>query len=73
MSKWYLILSIVGLAACNNDSTLSNIEDFELAQRYGECLDRQPSAPGKAQACENLRKECERRKEELGSYICRSR
>ncbi|NIB39461.1 hypothetical protein HBA55_07685 [Pseudomaricurvus alkylphenolicus] len=72
MTKWFLILLSVGLVACGNDSAIRNMDDYELAQRYGECLDRKPTAPGKAQACENLRKECKRRKEELGSFVCRS-
>lgn len=65
-----MVLS-VGLVACDSDSAIKDLGDFELAERYGQCLDRKPTAPGKAQACENLRRECERRKEELGSYICR--
>ncbi len=71
MRKWILTVLSVGLVACGSDSAIKGLEDFELAERYGQCLDRKPTAPGKAQACENLRRECERRKEELGSYICR--
>lgn len=60
------------LSACDNDSKIRTMDDYDLAQRYGHCLDKKPTAPGKAQACENLRKECERRKQELGSFVCRS-
>ena len=73
MAKWILMVFSVGLVACGNDSAMIKIADFDLAERYGQCLDRKPTAPGKAQACENLRRECERRRAELGSYICRSR
>ncbi len=67
----FFLATLVLLSACDQQSTLKSLPDFSLAERYGYCLDRQPTAPGKAQACENLRRECERRKRELGSYICR--
>jgi hypothetical protein len=73
MAKWILMVFSVVLVACGNDSAITKMNDFDLAERYGQCLDRKPTAPGKAQACENLRRECERRRTELGSYICRSR
>lgn len=65
------VISALLLMACEGDTTLTRMSDYDLAERYGFCLDREPTAPGKAQACENLRRECERRKKELGSYICR--
>ena len=60
------------LVACE-PSRIEQMSDFELSERYDYCLEKKPTAPGKATACENLRRECERRKRELGSYICRSR
>lgn len=72
MAKWILVVLSVGLVACGNDSSIRQLTDYELAERYGHCLDRKPTAPGKAQACENMRRECERRREELGSFICRT-
>lgn len=68
-----VIAMILLLAGCERETALTRMGDYELAERYGFCLDREPTAPGKAQACENLRRECERRKEELGSYVCRHR
>lgn len=67
------LMLLVALVGCERKTGIRAIPDFELAERYGFCLDREPTAPGKAQACENLRRECERRKEELGSYVCRHR
>lgn len=60
------------LAACE-PSRIEQMSDYELSERYDYCLDRKPTAPGKATACENLRRECERRRLELGSYVCRTR
>lgn len=67
-----LIIITLLMTACGDDSKIQSMDDYDLAQRYGECLDRRPTAPGKVQACENLRKECDRRKKELGRYVCRS-
>lgn len=74
------VLSVIGvsvivlsIAGCENNSKLRQLPDYELAERYSDCLDNEPSAPGPAQACANMKKECERRKKELGTYICRSR
>jgi len=70
-----LIVSVVALAAllsgCGG-SKLEGLPDEELAEKYGQCLDKQPTAPGRVQACENMRRECERRRTELGKYVCRS-
>lgn len=69
-----LIVSVVALAAvlsgCGG-SKMQGLSDDALAEKYGECLDKQPTAPGRVQACENMRRECERRRME-GKYVCRS-
>ncbi len=65
------VLSIL-LAACDSNSKLRSMSDHELAEKHGECLDKKPTAPGYATACENFRKECDRRRKELGSFVCRS-
>ena len=75
MSRWLLVptlSSLLAFSGCGSDSKIRSMDDYDLAQRYGECLDKKPTAPGKAQACENLRRECERRKEELKSFVCRT-
>lgn len=59
------------LSAC--EGKLARLTDHDLAERHSYCLDNEPTAPGKAQACSNIARECERRKEELGTYICRHR
>ncbi|MDN3637956.1 hypothetical protein QWY82_03945 [Simiduia curdlanivorans] len=67
-----LLATALLLVACE-PSRIERMSDFELSERYDYCLEKKPTAPGKATACENLRRECERRKRELGSYVCRSR
>lgn len=63
---------ILLLAGCGDQSGLRSLRDFELSERHANCLDREPTAPGSVQACKNIARECERRKEDLGLYVCRS-
>lgn len=56
------------LAACGN-SKMRNMSNAELVAKHDECLRANPTAPGKVTACENIRKECERRRED-GNYAC---
>ena len=72
MRRWLTIPMLLMLVACEGDTRLKSLRDFELAERYATCLDRAPTAPGQMQACENIRRECERRREELGTYVCRT-
>jgi len=71
LPQFGLLGALMALAACGSDSKLSRLSDFDLAERHGYCLDKTPSAPGQVQACTNIQRECEARKMELGSYICR--
>ncbi len=64
------LASLLLLTACG-DSAMEAMPDKELAKRYGQCLDKEPSSPGYATSCENMRKECERRERELSKFICR--
>jgi hypothetical protein len=60
------------LLNCGGDSGLQSLGNYELAERHATCLDREPTAPGSVQACKNIARECDRRKTELGQYVCRS-
>jgi hypothetical protein len=66
-----LILVLTSLVSCGGDKGLQSLGNFELAERQANCLDRAPTAPGSVQACKNIARECTRRKEDLGLYICR--
>ena len=67
----FIFIFVFFISACEQESKLAQKPDYVLAERHAYCLDRKPTAPGHATACENVRIECERRKKELGSYICR--
>lgn len=67
-----VIALTAALCGCDSSSKMKALSDNELAAKYGQCLDKQPTAPGRVTACENLRKECDRRREELDIYACRT-
>lgn len=55
--------------ACEGNSKMRKMDNAELASKRDECLRVNPTAPGKVTACENIRKECERRRT-TGNYSC---
>ena len=65
----FVFLSVFALAACGGNSKMRNMSNGELAGKRDECLRNNPTSPGKVTACENIRKECERRRKE-GNYAC---
>jgi len=62
-----LTLMALVIGACENK--WSQMSNQELAEKNAECVRGNPTAPGKVTACENIRKECERRRSE-GNYSC---
>lgn len=64
-----LIATFLLLIACDGNSKMRQLTNAELAAKRDECLRANPSSPGKVTACENIRKECERRRGE-GNYSC---
>jgi hypothetical protein len=63
------IATVLLLAACEGNSKMRQMNNTELASKRDECLRIDPTSPGKVTACENIRKECERRRSE-GNYAC---
>lgn len=57
------------LSACEGNSQLRDMSDSELSSKRDRCLRNDPTAPGQVTACENIRKECERRRR-LGNFTC---
>ena len=62
-----LLGAIFFLAACGGG--MSGMSNQELAAKSDECVRRNPTSPGKVTACENIRKECERRRKDK-NYAC---
>lgn len=63
-----LLLSLL-LAGCRDTAKLSDLSNGELASKNDECLRQQPTSPGRVTACENIRKECAKRRAK-GNYSC---
>ena len=64
-----VIVTVMGLVLHACDGGLKGLSNQELAAKNDECVQGNPTAPGKVTACENIRKECERRRKE-GNYSC---
>ncbi len=62
-----VVLTAVLLLACG--SKLKGLDNTELAAKRDECIQQNPTSPGRVTACENIKKECERRRKE-GNYAC---
>ena len=60
-------LCAVLLLAC--EGGMKGMSNQELAMKNDECVQGNPTSPGKVTACENIRKECERRRKE-GNFAC---
>lgn len=61
------MLMLFGLGAC--DGGMNDMPNQELVAKRDECVQRNPTSPGKVTACENIRKECERRRKD-GNFAC---
>lgn len=62
------VLIAMGISACDGGK-MQKMSNQELQTRNDECVQGNPTSPGKVTACENVRKECERRRKE-GNYTC---
>lgn len=65
-----ILLSSTSLVGCDGNSKIKKMTDYELSERNSECVMNKPTAPGVATGCENIRKECNRRRKELKIYAC---
>ena len=67
--KALIVVLMLGgvLQAC--DGGLKKLSNQELAAKNDQCVQGNPTAPGKVTACENIRKECMRRREQ-GNFAC---
>lgn len=70
MIKAFLIILVTTLTLCACDGgKMQKMSNQELAAKNEECVQGNPTSPGKVTACENIRKECERRRNE-SNYTC---
>lgn len=62
-----LLISVTGLVACKGG--LSDLSNQEIAEKNDECIQGNPTSPGRVTACENIKKECARRRKD-GNFAC---
>ncbi|PCJ99221.1 MAG: hypothetical protein COA42_24305 [Alteromonadaceae bacterium] len=62
-----MLSAAVTLTAC--DGRMKGMSNQEIAAKSDECIRVNPTSPGKVTACENIRKECERRRKG-GNFAC---
>jgi|GEM_PF-860554 len=63
-----IILIISGyLIGCKNG--ISDLSHQELARKNDQCVTNEPTAPGRVTACENIKKECLKRRKQ-GVHFC---
>ncbi|MFL0811007.1 MAG: hypothetical protein K6L76_11380 [Agarilytica sp.] len=68
VTKFALFATVLLLiSAC--DGGMKGMSNQELAGKRDACLQNNPTSPGRVTACENIRKECERRRKE-GNFAC---
>ncbi|MBX2857044.1 MAG: hypothetical protein KTR17_00150 [Cellvibrionaceae bacterium] len=69
--KIYISAIILGAAffLCGCEGGMSDMSNQELAAKNDECVRLNPTSPGKVTACENIRKECQRRRKDK-NYAC---
>ena len=67
MAASMTVLLLVGLSAC--EGKMQKMTNSELAEKRAECVRKNPTSPGRVTACENIRKECEARREK-GNFAC---
>lgn len=64
-----LIIALAVIACKPGQPRLRDLTNQELVGRRTECIRVNPTSPGMVTACENIRKECERRRKK-GNYAC---
>lgn len=67
LTVFLMLLTSMVLAAC--EGKMQKMSNQELAQKNSECVRNNPTSPGRVTACENIRKECEARREKK-IYAC---
>ena len=68
LTLFAIIIISITASACGKGS-LSDLGNIELVAKSDECLRKQPTSPGRVTACENIKKECEKRRKK-GNYAC---
>ena len=69
MVKAKFLVGLVALICVGCSSPFEEMPDNELADKVYACSASTDQSPGFAIRCDNLRRECQRRRDE-GKYVC---
>ncbi|MFT7561596.1 MAG: hypothetical protein ACI93R_003525 [Flavobacteriales bacterium] len=64
----FCVLALSILSGCG-EGKWAKMTNQELVEKNDGCVRGNPSSPGKVTACENVKKECKRRRDN-GNYAC---
>ena len=58
------------LWGCDSKSELSDVSDRDMRAKMKECKTMKSPAPAMIFACENYQRECEKRADKAGHFVC---
>jgi uncharacterized lipoprotein YajG len=64
-----LVISLM-FAGCDTNSELQKLSDRDMRAKVKECKTMKSPAPAMVFACENYQRECDRRAEKAGHFVC---
>ena len=69
MGRFLPPLFLMILSGCG-DSKFADLSSSELQDRYHRCENSDSLSPGAAITCDNIRRECENRADDMGRKVC---
>lgn len=63
-----LLAMVVLVSGCERE--IEKVSDQALQEKWSECQSTENPSPAMAFACDNYKRECERRRKKTGRYIC---
>lgn len=68
ISTTLVLTFVMALGAC--DRKIEQISDSDLTKKRNECRNMRDPAPAMIFACDNYARECKRRREVQGRFVC---
>lgn len=63
-------LAVISLWGCDTNSELADVNDRDMRAKMKECKTMKSPAPAMIFACENYQRECEKRADKAGHFVC---
>lgn len=65
-----MTLLVCFVSSCDTASKLDGVSDREMRQKIQECKTANSPAPAMIFACENYQRECKKRTDKAGYFVC---